>query len=54
MAALAASPSSEIHPDEIAARAGWPDDPIRAAAVARTLMADGLITTGPRGELRLP
>lgn len=54
MAALAASPAAGIHPHHIARRAGWPDDPTRAASVVRGLLADGLVVMGPGGEIRLP
>lgn len=33
---------------------GWPDDPVRASAVAAGVVADGLAVTGPDGGLRLP
>jgi A/G-specific adenine glycosylase len=33
---------------------GWPDDPVRAAAVVETLIADGLLTTSPDGSVDLP
>jgi A/G-specific adenine glycosylase len=54
VAALAASPSTGIRPEDVAARAGWPDDPARAAGVLRRLLVDGLVVEGPGGELRLP
>ncbi|MGH9151435.1 MAG: A/G-specific adenine glycosylase, partial [Acidimicrobiales bacterium] len=38
---------------EVAAAAGWPDDPDRARRVAATLVADGLAVDGAPG-LRLP
>jgi A/G-specific adenine glycosylase len=37
----------------IAAAAGWPDDPGRAARVARSLVADGIAVEEPDGTLRL-
>jgi A/G-specific adenine glycosylase len=54
MAALASSPAMAIHPRQVAAHAGWPDDPERAAGAVRSLMADGLVVMDPDGELRLP
>jgi A/G-specific adenine glycosylase len=54
VAAMAASPSTGIRTEELAAHAGWPDDPRRALAVAHRLVADGLAVVGPAGELRLP
>lgn len=38
----------------LAAVAGWPDDPVRARAVAERLVADGLAVPDGRGGLRLP
>jgi A/G-specific adenine glycosylase len=40
--------------DDLPAVMGWADDPARAAAVAATLVADGLAETAPGGGLRLP
>jgi A/G-specific adenine glycosylase len=39
---------------DLAAVMGWADDPARAAAVAATLVADGLAEPAPGGGLRLP
>ncbi len=38
----------------VAAAAGWPDQPARAALAARSLVDDGLAVTEPDGTLRLP
>jgi A/G-specific adenine glycosylase len=38
----------------VAAAAGWPDQPARAALAARSLVEDGLAVTEPDGSLRLP
>jgi len=43
-----------LAPGEVAARAGWPDDPPRAAAAVASLVADGLVVVGPDGSLSLP
>ncbi len=43
-----------LTPAELAARAGWPDDPDRARRVAETLVADGLAGWHADGTLRLP
>ena len=39
---------------DLAAAMGWPDDPVRAERVARTLIADGLAEVGPGDRWRLP
>lgn len=39
---------------EVAAAAGWPDDPARTARVVAGLVADGLAVATPDGGLRLP
>jgi A/G-specific adenine glycosylase len=54
IAAMSASPALGIDPHQVAALAGWPDDPARAAGVVRGLIADGLVVVAPDGELRLP
>jgi A/G-specific adenine glycosylase len=41
-------------PSDLAAAAGWPDDPRRARRVAGALVAEGLAVRGPGGTLRLP
>jgi A/G-specific adenine glycosylase len=38
---------------QVAAAAGWPDDPGRARQVAGALVAEGLVRRGPGGTLRL-
>ena len=43
-----------LEPDELAAAAGWPDDPVRTATVVATLVRDGLAVLEPDGALRLP
>jgi A/G-specific adenine glycosylase len=62
-AALAAEPvvrggarrsAVEISPAGLATAAGWPDDPVRALEVARSLVEDGLVEVTPDGMLRLP
>lgn len=40
--------------DAIAGAAGWPEDGPRAAAVARSLVADGLAVVAADGTLQLP
>jgi A/G-specific adenine glycosylase len=39
---------------ELAAAAGWPDDPTRAATAVASLVADGLAVVRPDGSLTLP
>lgn len=39
---------------ELAGVAGWPEDPVRARAVAERLVADGLAVPDGHGGLRLP
>ncbi|HLI00206.1 MAG TPA: A/G-specific adenine glycosylase [Acidimicrobiales bacterium] len=51
VAALRAGP---LRPDEVAAAAGWPDDPSRAALALAGLVADGLAVVDPAGIVRLP
>lgn len=43
-----------IPPAELAAAAGWPDEPDRAEQVAALLVAEGLLVRGPGGELAVP
>ena len=43
-----------VAPGQIAAAAGWPDDPLRAAAAVASLVADGLVVERPDGALALP
>jgi A/G-specific adenine glycosylase len=50
VAALIAGP---LGPDAIAEAAGWPDNPSRALAAARSLVDDGLAVAGPDGSFRL-
>lgn len=38
----------------LAAAAGWPEDPARAARVAADLLTEGLLVADGRGHLRLP
>lgn len=40
--------------DAVAAATGWPDDPARAARVAESLRADGLVVCHGDGSLTLP
>jgi hypothetical protein len=40
--------------DEVAAAAGWADDPDRAARVVAGLVADGMVVRGADGALALP
>jgi A/G-specific adenine glycosylase len=54
LAAAAVVGSGEVRPADLAAAAGWPGEPNRALAAARSLVADGLAVTGPGGTLRLP
>jgi len=51
VAALAAGPIAAC---EVAAVAGWNEDPERAERVARGLVADGLALQGADGSLRFP
>ena len=51
VAALRAGP---VPAADIAAVAGWPDDPDRAERVAATLVRDGLVVRDPDGTLALP
>ncbi len=43
-----------LTPDVLAAAAGWPDQPARAARAARALVDDGLAVAGSDGTLCLP
>jgi len=43
-----------VAPGQLAAAAGWPDDPVRAARVADALVAEGLASREGDGTLRLP
>jgi A/G-specific adenine glycosylase len=43
-----------LRSDQVAAAAGWPDDPERAGRVAAGLVADGLVARDRSGTLRLP
>jgi A/G-specific adenine glycosylase len=43
-----------LAPAQLAAAAGWPADPARAARAADSLVADGLARRDPGGRLRLP
>jgi A/G-specific adenine glycosylase len=55
LAQLARGPAGgRLPPDAVAATAGWPDQPARAARVAQALVADGLAVVGPDGALSLP
>ncbi len=51
---VAALRQGSLDPAELAAAAGWPDDPERANRVAQTLVADGLAVVAPDGSLALP
>jgi len=42
-----------LEPGDVAARAGWPDDPQRTAAVVATLVRDGLVVEHPDGSIGL-
>ncbi len=42
-----------LEPSELAASAGWPDDPQRTATVVATLVRDGLVVEHPDGSLTL-
>jgi A/G-specific adenine glycosylase len=44
----------EVTATAIAAAAGWPGQPARAARAAQSLIDDGLAVAGPNGTLRLP
>jgi A/G-specific adenine glycosylase len=46
--------SGPVPTHELAAAAGWPDDPDRARRVAATLVADGLAVIDGAGGLQLP
>ena len=46
--------AGRLGPDAIALAAGWPDEPSRAMAAARSLVEDGLAVAGPDGSFRLP
>ncbi len=46
--------SGPLPPGDLAAAAGWPDDPVRARRVAGALVAEGLAVRGAGGFLRLP
>jgi A/G-specific adenine glycosylase len=50
LAALIAGP---LAPDAVAPAAGWPDNPSRALAAARSLVDDGLAVAAPDGCFRL-
>lgn len=41
--------SGEVRLDGLAVAMGWPDDPVRAERVARTLVADGLVVANDDG-----
>ncbi|MEZ5177563.1 MAG: hypothetical protein R2746_04570 [Acidimicrobiales bacterium] len=43
-----------VSPDQVAAMAGWPDDPERAGRVATSLVTDGLAAVADDGSLTLP
>ncbi len=43
-----------VSPRDLAAAAGWPDDPRRARRMADALVAEGLAARRPDGTLRLP
>jgi len=51
VAALRAGP---LDAGEVAATAGWPQDPQRAFRVVEGLVADGLVLVDDVGTLRLP
>ncbi|HLI14612.1 MAG TPA: hypothetical protein VKV23_00985 [Acidimicrobiales bacterium] len=51
---LRAACAGPIHRRELARLAGWPGDARRAAAVARRLVAEGLLVEDAAGLLRLP
>lgn len=42
-----------LEPSELAAGAGWPDDPQRTATVVASLVRDGLVVEHPDGSLTL-
>ncbi len=46
--------AGEVPPEELAASAGWPDDPPRARRIAEALIAEGLAVRQADGALRLP
>lgn len=43
-----------VRPADLATAAGWPDEPERAARVARALVAEGILASGGDGVLCLP
>ncbi len=43
-----------VSPTELASLMGWPDDPVRAARVATSVVVDGLAEVDGAGWLRLP
>jgi A/G-specific adenine glycosylase len=43
-----------LEPGDVPAAAGWPGDPVRAAAVADGLVREGLLVRTPDGALALP
>jgi len=43
-----------LGPGELAAAAGWPDDPIRTSGVVASLVRDGLVVERTDGSLALP
>lgn len=51
---VAALRSGPVAADDVAAAAGWPDEPARAVRVLARLVADGLVAHGPDGSVRLP
>lgn len=51
---VAAARTGRVGAGEVAAVAGWPDDPARAGRVADALVRDGLVERDPDGGLRLP
>ena len=51
---VAALRTGPVDPGELAAAAGWPDDPDRARTVSDALVAEGLAVRDPTGTLRLP
>jgi A/G-specific adenine glycosylase len=54
VAGQAGPAAGRLGPDAIAAAAGWPHDGSRAAAVAQSLVDDGLAVKAPDGTLLLP
>lgn len=51
---IRAALAGPIEPGALAAAAGWPDDPARAARVASDLQVDGLLVADASGRLALP